>query len=310
MSSMLIPDTPGKIFRTIGPDEYPMDAVCITGMHPGKTVLVTAQIHSGEYPGTPAVIQAANDIDPDELHGRLIMIPCVNISGFNEETDAYVPEDRGNLNRDYRKGGSTLTGRIAQYFINELFPLCDFVIDLHSGGVYETLAPCVFCPKATEKESLAAAGSLKIPWIVTSYNRDGECGYAAFEKGIPSLLLERGYGGQCLKEWIEDYKEDIYRLLDYLGVLSFEYVQTEHVLMQKAEYPVFMEDGLFYPAIRAGQEICKGQLLGHTEDIRGNLLNRYTAEDDGIVLYYHSGLRASRGTPLGAYALKKHMIKI
>ena len=307
MIPQLILDKPGKTYCTIGPQEYPMDAVCINGMHPGKTVLITAQIHSGEYPGTPAVIQASNAIDPEKVHGRLIMIPCVNISGFREETDAYLPEDRGNLNRDYRKDGSTVTGKIAQYFISELFPLCDFVIDLHSGGVYETLAPCVFCPKATEKESLSAAVSLQIPWIVTSYNRDGECGYAAFEAGIPSLLLERGYGGQCLKEWADDYREDIYRILDRLGVLSHEYEATGHVFMQKAEYPVFMENGLWYPAVTAGEEIRKGQLLGYTEDIRGNLLNRYTAVDDGIVLYYHSGLRAAIGEPLGAYALKSHM---
>ena len=36
----------------IGPDAYPMPAFLIAGRREGKTILVTAQIHSGEYPGT------------------------------------------------------------------------------------------------------------------------------------------------------------------------------------------------------------------------------------------------------------------
>ena len=72
MISVMFPEGAGKVFCTLGPEEYPMDAVCITGKYPGRTVLITAQIHSGEYPGTPAVIHTANAIDPDDVHGRLI----------------------------------------------------------------------------------------------------------------------------------------------------------------------------------------------------------------------------------------------
>ena len=294
----------GKTELTLGPAGSPFPAIRISGKYPGKTVLITAQIHSGEYPGTPAVIRTARELDPEQVHGEILMIPCVNVSGFCRETDAYIPEDGGNLNRDYPGDPATVTGSIARYFIEEIFPKTDFVLDLHSGGVYETLTPCAFVPSACEKESLRIARYLGIPWLVRSHNRSGECGYAAHILGIPGLLLERGYGGLCKEEWITAVQNDIRAALQALGIVAGTPEQTAgQQYAEAAVYAEFEEDGFWYPAVREGQDIVRGQLLGHTEDFYGNELNRYYAGSDGTVLYFHSGLRAAKGNTLAAYTV-------
>ena len=117
------------------------------------------------------------------MHGTVILLPCVNMSGFVQETDAYIPEDHGNLNQDYPGEGNGTTA----YFT-------------------------------------------------------------------------------------------------------------------KACYPESEEEGLWYPSIRENTRIRKGDILGHTEDMDGNILHSYTAECDGIVLYYRTFLHVSKGTPLAAYA--------
>ena len=89
---------------------YGIPTTLICGARPGKTVLVTAQIHSGEYPGTPAVIHIARDIDPGELYGNLILMHCVNVSGFWRKEPTVIPEDGFNLNGDY-PGPRRLSGR-------------------------------------------------------------------------------------------------------------------------------------------------------------------------------------------------------
>ena len=61
-------------------EDYELPATLICGKEPGKTVVVTAQIHAGEYNGTPAVIQAAKEIDPEKLKGSLVLMHCVNTS--------------------------------------------------------------------------------------------------------------------------------------------------------------------------------------------------------------------------------------
>ena len=47
--------------------DYEMPAILVNGAKPGKTLLVTAGIHSGEFNGTPAVIRTAREIDPAAL---------------------------------------------------------------------------------------------------------------------------------------------------------------------------------------------------------------------------------------------------
>ena len=44
--------------------DYEMPAILLNGVRPGKTLLVTAGIHSGEFAGIPAVIRTAAELDP------------------------------------------------------------------------------------------------------------------------------------------------------------------------------------------------------------------------------------------------------
>ena len=48
----------------------------------GPTLLITAGIHGGEYPGIAAAMELGHDIEPDHVTGCLIMMHPVNIQGF------------------------------------------------------------------------------------------------------------------------------------------------------------------------------------------------------------------------------------
>ena len=56
-----------QILLKPGMEDYEIPATLICGQEPGKTLVVTAQIHAGEYNGTPAVVRTAKDIDPEKL---------------------------------------------------------------------------------------------------------------------------------------------------------------------------------------------------------------------------------------------------
>ena len=198
---------------------YPMPATLICGCGKGKTVLITAGIHAGEYPAIPAVIRAAGEIQPEELNGNLIFIHCVNTSGFFKRTFGLIPEDDFNLNGQYPgKEGGTTGERIADYFVRNFFDEIDFMMDMHSGGQQEPLTPCLFYPlaEAVTEEALAAARALDIPWLIASTATAGQYSYAANYHKVPGLLVERGYGGFCKKEWVDAYYRDIFLLLKHL----------------------------------------------------------------------------------------------
>ncbi|MEE3462120.1 MAG: succinylglutamate desuccinylase/aspartoacylase family protein [Lachnospiraceae bacterium] len=237
------------------------------------------------------------------MTGNMILMPCVNVSGFQSGYNTRIPEDDGNLNADYPAAGKPVTDSISSFFINEVFPKADFILDLHSGGITEPLTPCLFYPAlAVTEESLAVGKKLDIPWLVASENKKGHFSYAAHVMNIPGLLLERGFGGLCEEEWIRAYEKDIRLAADALGILPCRHYETcEKELIRRARYISFTEDGLWYRSVKPGDEISKGQVLGHTEDYFGNVLREYRAEEDGIVLYGNGGLKAAKGHLAVAY---------
>ncbi len=288
---------------------YEMPATLIRGASPGKTVLITAGIHAGEYPGIPAVIRIARELDPAAVSGNLILIHCVNTSGFWARTDALVPEDGGNLNACYPGvPDGTVSQRIADYFVKRLFPHADFILDLHSGGQQEPLAPCLFFPAGEKVRAAAldAALALDVPYLIESHATTGEYSYAANVLGIPALLLECGHTGYCLPEWIESDRRNIRLLLSHLGCLPDpERSAREHHVFVRTVYLESGEKGLWYPAVAQDEPVGKGQLLGRTEDFFGNTLHEYFAEAGGIVFYHTCGLSVLPGTPLVAYGVEK-----
>lgn len=288
---------------------YEMPATLICGAKPGKTILITAGIHSGEYPGVPAVIRTAGEIDPMRVTGHILMIHCVNTSGFWARTDCLVAEDGGNLNDNYPGApDGTPSQRIADYFVTQIFPFVDFVVDLHSGSQQEPLTPCLFFPKweKVREEALAAAQALDIPYLIQSTARTGEYSYAAYAMDIPSLLLERGHSGLCEEAWIESYRKDLRLLLNHLGCYPYDGVpQVEKHIFVKTIYLQAEENGVWYCKVRPNDVVKKGQLLGRTEDFFGHLLHEYYAEADGIVFYHCCGLSVKAGRNLVTYGIEK-----
>lgn len=290
---------------------YEMPATLIYGNEDGPTIVVTAGIHSGEYPGVAAAIRVAAEINPIRVKGRILLLHCVNTSGFWAKSPDRVPEDGANLNANYPGSPDGGTGdRIADYFVREIFPQAGFIIDLHSGGQMEPLTPCLFFPAAAGEEvhktSEAAARATDIPYLIASTAATGQYSYAA-KLGIPGLLLERGYCGYCKEAWVQAYQKDIRLLFNHLGVYVFNPAKPvcDKKVYNKTIYLAAAEAGLWYPAIEENGIVKKGDLLGHTENFFGKCIREYYAEEDGTVFYYTSGLAVNPGDPLVAYGLEK-----
>lgn len=304
----LCPGEKRQLILKPGIEEYELPVTMICGKEPGKTVVVTAQIHAGEYNGTPAVVQAANEINPEKLKGNLLLLHCVNTSGFWKQHWRTLPEDGFNLNSDYPGRPDGTTGeRLADWFIKEIFPKADFLLDLHGGSVNEILTPCLFYPKAEKvtEESVAAAKALDVPYLIASSAAKGEYSYAANYHDLPGLLLERGYGGFCKEEWVAGHKRNIYLLLRHLGMYEAEEPAVDYE-SKVYEHTIYLESekaGLWYPAVKENDRVTKGQLLGRLEDMFGSVMQEFYAEGDGVVFYYTGGLAVTEGDALVAYGL-------
>ena len=111
-----VPDTMTKIPLTV-----------INGVEDGPTLLITAGIHGGEYPGIAAAIELGRDIEPEHVHGCLILLHPVNIQGFWARREFIVPEDGKNLNRVFPGTPlGTLADKTAYLISSNLFTIAAY----------------------------------------------------------------------------------------------------------------------------------------------------------------------------------------
>ena len=161
------------------------------------------------------------------------------------------------------------------------------------------------------EEALAAARALDIPWLIASTATAGQYSYAANYHKVPGLLVERGYGGFCKKEWVDAYYRDIFLLLKHLEMYGD--VETEEQVCKKTVVPrtIYLTSdtkGIWHTDLHENVEVARGELLGYCTDFYGEVIKNYYAEEDGVVFYYNTGLSVEEGTALVAYGIREYMI--
>lgn len=296
-----------KVQLTICPnvDGYEMPATVIHGATSDKVILITAGLHSGEYPGIKASSLLAQQLEPSQVEGMIIIVHCVNTSGFDARVCDVVPEDGANLNANYPgdKNGTT-GGKIADFFVSEIFPQIDYIVDLHSGGKYEELTPCLFYQTAEKVTTMSEriAKATNIPYLIQSTATKGHYSYAG-QMGVAGVLLERGYGGLCEREDVDGYVGDLLGILKELSFISTEGTtnKPEQKIITQAVYLASEHKGLWYPKVKANHTVKTGDLLGEIEDFYGNSIAKYYAQKDGVVFYHATDLSINVGNALVAY---------
>lgn len=268
----------------------------INGQNDGPTLLITAGIHGGEYPGIAAAMELGRDISPEDIRGCLILMHPVNIQSFWARRAFVIP---GDVN-------GTLSQKTAYLLSQFFFPLADFYVDMHSGDIHEELHPYVYYPGLPNEEisekSREIAKILDMKFMVKSMATSGAYNYAAIS-GVPSILIERGGAGFCLREDIDAYKADIHNILRKLGLCS-DPIQPRKHNPSDVSNVIYLENetsGCWFPNFRSGELVKKGDELGHLTDLFGTLIKKYISEQDGVVLYHCPALAAPQGTILVTY---------
>ncbi len=280
----------------------------ISGKRECKTVLITGGIHNSEYVGIQAAIELANEINPEDIYGNIIIMPLINRTGFEHRTMGLTYEDNKNLNREFpgNKEG-TLSERITYFMEKELFSISDYYIDLHCGDGYEDLIDYVYCQGNANDEikywSRKMAEAVNVDYIVESQSDKGGAYNYAGSIGLPGILLERGCMGKWSKEEVEADKKDVESVLSVLGVLDKESLLKNNnaKFITNTIYENSKYTGCWYPNYKSGDFFKKGDILGTVKDYFGNTLDICTAKVDGVILYQTGSLSILKDGPMIAY---------
>jgi predicted deacylase len=107
---------------------------------PGRGVVCFGSNHGNEYEGPVTVRHLMRDFALEDVRGRIVLVPVLNVAAFRAGTRDSILDDRVNLNRAFIDGaGHTpglagITHRIAAFVRETIWPHVHVVIDLHAGG--------------------------------------------------------------------------------------------------------------------------------------------------------------------------------
>lgn len=288
-------------------DDYNIPVTVIYGKNRGKTICISAGIHNCEYTSIQTAIDLANEFNPDNINGTLIILHTVNYSGFFKRVPRIVPEDNKNLNRVFPgEENGTVSEKIAFAFSKYLYPQLDFFIDLHGGDLFEEVMPFIYAPGIGEKEvidfSHKVASNISLPVRVRSKASTGAYNSAAIQ-GVPSLLIEIGGNGNIESKNLDRYKSCLKEFLTYLEVIEYttSSKSEEQKEITQANYLESPCEGYWYPRFKAGDLVEKDDILGEIKDCFGKELCTFRAEFDGIILYQTISLAIPKDDPLVAY---------
>ena len=174
----------------------------------------------------------------------------------------------------------TISRKIMAFLEEEIMPIADFIMDLHSGSSMEQMASCLFFPVGASDEvakiSMGAASNIAIEHLIASRSSDGFYSYAA-SKGIPGILVERGYNNTCEKEDYEGFIQDIYLLLDHFNVLEITHrpEEVERIVWMKTDYIEAQQTGVWFPRIEPGMFVKKAAEFKSTVEViaKGKTVN-------------------------------------
>jgi predicted deacylase len=251
----------------------------------GPTALLCGGNHGDEYEGQVTLMKLAGELQPDQVQGRIIMLPMLNRPAAQAGT-RLSPLDGRNMNRAFPgQRNDTLTGMIAHYVSQALLPLADIVIDIHSGGRTLQFLPSVNMHNVANRqqfdEMVRAAKAWGAPYIFIYEDIAGEGLLPSYAESLGKITLGTELGsapqfGAAMLRLAEQGVKNVLRLYQILqgdptppgpegpsGCARPRAPAPQVVAApERADYIMAPVSGLFEPLLEMGDAVAAGQLIG------------------------------------------------
>jgi predicted deacylase len=264
--------------------ELGIPVIVVNGTEPGPVLCVDAGVHGDEYDGQEAVRRVVAETDPATLRGTLVGIPCMNTPAF-EAAARSSGLDHLNLNRIFPgdpEGSYSL--RLAATFVEQVVPVIDALVDLHTGGTYGEIAPLTIVQGGYEDlaTGIGLAAGHELIWKGGKWG--GTVRHPTLAAGKPAVTIEVG-GGTYREENVELHVVAVRNIMRQLGMVDGEPELRDRYTAVIGSFARAASGG-FFVAYAGPGETCKGgDPIAKVVDHYGNTLEEINAPQDGIVLW-------------------------
>jgi N-alpha-acetyl-L-2,4-diaminobutyrate deacetylase len=243
----------------------------------GKTILFTGGVHGDEYEGPVALLKLARKLSADDIQGRVIIIPGLNQPAL-QARKRLSPIDSKDMNRVFPgdpKG--TISQVLAHYVRQAILPLCDAVVDLHSGGFSLNFVPYISMHYLEDDQQRAstfaamAAFQAPVSLIISEIGGEGLLDYECESMGKVFLCAEMAGAGMLSPAALKIAETGVRNLLIHFGLSQGEILTREkqgHPPSRTMEVPglenysLAPSDGVFESFIELGHWVDAGEQIG------------------------------------------------
>jgi predicted deacylase len=274
----------------------------VNGCEPGPTLMVTGGLYPTEYCGVEAASRLYRMLRPEQLVGRLISVPVVNMHSFqwrtrwlNLRSSGLTPFDAKNLNNAFPGNpDGTLTDRIAHTLFSVL-KACDMHVDFRGGDLPEshlthTIQLRVGGPIDEKTGEMARVFGLEYVLPGTpeiGHTSPGTLIYEAVKACVPSIISEAGLGyrTQPLERLIQCHVDGALNLMKHYGMMEGKPVKPRNQRYLDMEWVGVSapKAGIFQAAADQGDVLSVGQAMGRVTDLDGSTLAEVTSPISGVV---------------------------
>ena len=287
-----------------------MPVEVIRGMKDGPTIFVSSAIHGDEINGIAIARRLLEDKELKKIRGTLIVIPIVNIFGFNDRS-RYLP-DRRDLNRCFPglKSGS-LTSQLAYKFMQEIALKSDFGIDLHTGAFHRCNYPQIRCD-ISDAFTLETAKAFGAPVVIGSNIRDGSLRAAVTHANIPMILFEAGEAMRFDENNTRMGVEGILNVMREIGMLkkTVKKPAKKIFLARSSSWVRAPNSGIHTAHKELGNVVKKGDVLGEIANPFGDNKIEIKAHENGVLIGMSKLPLANKGDALFHIACEKANNKV
>ncbi len=280
--------------------------IAVIGGGEGPIALFTGANHGDEYEGPIALSKLIRSIEPEQVRGRVIIMPVLNLPAFRASR-RLSPIDGMNMNRAFPgKSDGTVTSMIAHFVSSQLLPMTDVVVDIHAGGKTLNFLPSAVIHELDDDEqmskTLKAQEIFGAPYglVLRELDAVGMLDTTVEEMGKIFVSTELGGGGTASPETVEIAEIGIRNILAHFEILDEKPVTRAERgleptrLLHSPDETSFIsakENGLYEPFKGLGEEVIKGEPLGQIHFVE-------TPERDPVVhLAGRSGVILCKGVP-------------
>ncbi len=241
----------------------------------GPTALVMAGNHGDEYPGQVAILKLLRELRPEQVTGRIILVPTLNMPAAKAAT-RLSPLDGKNFNRCFPGNPTgTVSEILAHYLTTELFPRADLVMDLHTGGRSLDFVPCAhmhLVPAGPQRAAMLAGTEAFLTDFCFLYADIAGTGLLPVEaerQGKTVITTEMGGSENVTTEVHRITQRGLRNVLRHFGYLNEPveprpagkppvWVQSLH----RDDYRLAPESGLYEGLVPLGETVAANQPVG------------------------------------------------